>query len=149
MNFKSAIAMLIAVPVISFAQVNTQVCYEATSPSAQAPKELCLVSIAESAQTSKLEVVSGDINMPEKLSVTSISRHNEDRYAFKATAPIAQEFDNSCGEAFSTTLNVEGKSEYGSISRDALKISVELWTTNDHCHNTDGWTETIQYKLKQ
>ena len=149
MNFKSAIAMLFAVPVISFAQVNTQVCYEATSSTyGQAPKELSLVSIAEAGQASKLEVVSGDINMPEILSVTSISRHNEDRYAFTATAPIAEEFGNSCSEAFITTLNVEGKSEYGTINRDALTISVELWSTNDHCHNS-GSTETIQYKLKQ
>lgn len=149
MNFKSAVAMLFAVPVISFAQVNTQACYEATSPTyGQAPKELCLVSIAESGEASKLAVVSGDINMPEKLSVTSISRHNEDRYAFKATAEIAENYESSCGDAFKTTLFVEGKSDYGYISRDALTVSVELWSTNDACHS-DGLTETIQYKLKR
>jgi hypothetical protein len=149
MKLKSAIAIFTALPVIAFGQVNTQVCYEATSSGyGKIPKELCLISMKESSSaTNLLEVYSGDINMPETLKVTSMINHNEDRLRFKAENVISEDWNGGCEAGFISTLKVAGQLNYGSIDVKDLKIAVEIQTTNDTCHSPVD-TETIEYKLK-
>jgi hypothetical protein len=148
MSLKSALAFLLVLPAIAFGQVNKQVCYEATSSGyGKIPKELCLISIQEVGMDNTLEIFSADINMPEKLKITSLSRHNEDRLNFKAEGLMAEESEGTCSESHSTTLKVEGQINSGYVAPEALNVSVELWTTNDNCHSS-GQTETFEYKLK-
>lgn len=142
MKSLSIAVVLFSLPVISFAA-----CYKAdTAVPSQIESVLCLENITESIKANTLEVISADGSFPAELTITSFSRHNEERYAFTIEGLIHDEWNSGCSDGVSANAIIKGKNNYGVVDVKALDISVEITTTNDTCHS-QGWAETVHYSL--
>lgn len=135
MKLFSAIAIFLAMPVIAFGST----CYEPVlrNVPTYVPAKLCLESITESNTIGKLQVLSGDVNMPEELNIVSLTRHNEDRLNFVAEAVIMEDGGQNCSYSLKTEIEVKGEVQTGSINAKALTITVKAYSTNDNCHSPE------------
>jgi hypothetical protein len=139
------VATILALPSLSFASGAT-VCYQATQrvPS-EVPTLLCLESIHESAQAKTLEIESQNASMPKTVTITTFSRHNEERYSFAAESLIVNEDASSyCSRTLQATLKIAGKSNYGTIDPASLAVSVEVAYNPDVC-NVSTFVDLIPY----
>jgi hypothetical protein len=146
MKFLSLAVVLISLPVMSFAATRSA-CYKADKA---VPNEiesiLCLENISDSVKADIFSVISSDGSFPAEMNVTSITRHNEERFAFTIEGLIHDEWNSGCSDGVSANAIIKGKDDYGFVDVRALDITVEITTTNDTCHS-EGTTETVHYTL--
>jgi hypothetical protein len=130
---KTLFAFLITLPV--FAQAGTT-CYKAVAAVPKSvPKVLCLEKIYDAGEYQALRIDSKNNSMPATVKIDEVSRHNEDRYSFKAKSKIVSIQKPSCGESLEAELIIRGNSTTANIPADRLEIVVEITESRDSCHN--------------
>lgn len=146
MKLLSLAVVFLSIPALSFSATRSA-CYVAdTAVPAQIESILCLEDISESVKTNILDVKSSDGSFPAEMTVTSLSRHNEERYVFTIEGLIHDEWNSGCSDGVSANAIIKGRNNYGVVDVRALDITVEITTTNDTCHS-QGSTETVHYTL--
>ena len=141
MKLKSAIAILFAVPVVAFGGT----CYKATARVPRGvPAVLCLEKLVETNTGDELLVINGNDGFPPVLTITELSRHNEDRVNFTAKNVMQDTWEAGCGEGLLTTLTIKGEIVLGEINPAQLNVSVEAQRTHDTCHSPTR-IEVINY----
>lgn len=153
MNLKTLIVIALSVPFIASAGTT---CFKTNSPIVRylpnkyyLPATICLEDIAESNAVNALSIESADGSLPKQVTVTELSRHNEDRYAFvaeKALVDIDYSANGACGEIEKAVLRIEGQSNYNKIAASDLKISLEVVAIRDTCHSPEI-TRSATYEL--
>jgi hypothetical protein len=144
--FKCLITVMLAAPIMAFAQDATY-CYKATTavPSS-VPSVLCLEKISLG-PVNTLSIISRDGSVPAEVEVTKFSRHTQEKFAFVAESVIVDESGPThCSAALNATLTIAGSSLMNTIYPDRLNVSVSLKISNDVCHH-DPMPEVISYVL--
>lgn len=145
--FKCLITVMLAAPIMAFAQDATY-CYKATaSVPSSVPSVVCLEKIFPANTDNTLSIVSRDGSLPSEIEITKFSRHTEERYAFVAEEMIVNESGPThCSASLQATLTIAGSSLMSTIYPDRLNISVKIKASNDVCHH-DPMPEVVSYVL--
>ncbi|MBY0517152.1 MAG: hypothetical protein K2P81_09600 [Bacteriovoracaceae bacterium] len=95
-----------------------------------------------------LHLTTSSPEIPQILSTNTFSRHNEERFVFKASAVLINRWDSGCGEGTLTRLHIQGTNDnYGYVDPSYLDITVSYQVTNDTCHSkpTEGTVHFSRY----
>jgi len=85
------------------------------------------------------------------MKVSSYIYKTEDRVSFSAEKRIHNVWEAGCGDGLDVYLEIEGESDITqspTIDPKSLKVTLEVYETNDTCHSHPQET-TIEYKLSK